>query len=272
MHIHQDDFVVMPDAAPEYSIRFPRGTTAQEQDEEWFEVHLDGEWERFRIHDYDELYKRPGLYEALVYEALKCSSPVKVAWLLAMILDDYPQGLKSLRVLDLGAGNGIVGARLRRLGVEHIVAVDLLQEAAAAARRDRPAVYDDYLVADLCDLTPEQRSLLDAARFNCMITVAALGFGDVPPRAFATALNCVSSPGWLAMAIKEDFLTTNDSGFSRLVRSMVKEGVIEIHAQYRYCHRLSMAGEQLFYVALVARKLRDIPALMLQSVEEDSPR
>jgi len=70
----------------------------------------------------------------------------------------------SLTALDLGAGNGIVGEELRAIGVSSIVGVDLLPEASAAAKRDRPTVYDDYLVADLTALTAPERERLARSR------------------------------------------------------------------------------------------------------------
>src|SRR5690606_22088734 len=142
--------------------------------------------------------------------------------------------------------------------------VDLLEEAALAAERDRPEAYDEYLVADLCALNDRQAARLERAKLNCLVTVAALGFGDTPPGAFAAAFNAIESTGWVAMAIKEDFLSgDDDSGFSRLLRSMMSEGIIEVESQRRYCHRLSMAGEMLFYLGIIARKQADIPKSLL---------
>ena len=40
-----------------------------------------------------------------------------------------------LRVLDVGAGNGMVGEELDRMGAKHIVGVDIIPEAAEAAQR-----------------------------------------------------------------------------------------------------------------------------------------
>jgi hypothetical protein len=132
-----------------------------------------------------------------------------------------------------------------------------------AARRDRPGVYDDYVVADLEDLAPADRQRLRKRSLNCLITVAALGFGDVPPTAFARGYNLIADGGWLAMTIKEDFLDPGEnSGFGQLVHQMIAHRSLEIHAHHRYCHRVSIAGEKLFYVALVARKLRPIPRWM----------
>jgi predicted TPR repeat methyltransferase len=250
---------------PRHTIRFP--SVSREQNEEWFEMLRKDQWQRLRIHDYPEIFSIPGVYEELVYRTLKCTSPTRIAHMLQFVLQDW-QDMSDLRVLDLGAGNGIVAEVLADAGVEHIVGVDLLEEAAQAARRDRSGVYEDYIVADLCKLNDDERKRLRDAECNCMATVAALGFGDIPPRAFAVAVNQVSNPGWIAMAIKDDFLTSDDpSGFSQLIRRMMSEDIVEVQAQFRYCHRLSLAGEKLFYTGLIARKLKDIPEAMLDEIE-----
>ncbi len=244
-----------------FHVRFPSKFANLDQDEEWFEFDLDGRTRRLRIHDYAEMYRVPGLYEVLVYGKLQCNSPRRMAELLASVLPDWPEDVGELRVLDLGAGNGIVAEELKTLGVEVIVGLDLLPEAALAARRDRPGVYSDYVVADLCDLDREDRCRLAKAELNCLITVAALGFGDIPPEAFATAFNLIAKQGWLGMTIKEDFLQPggDDSSFARLMRALIDRGIIEIQAHQRFCHRLSIRGEQIFYVAIVARKTGQIP-------------
>ncbi len=55
------------------------------------------------------------------------------------------------RVLDLGAGNGLGGEALRALGVGWVMATDIELAASEAAARDRPAVYEHYVVGDLAD-------------------------------------------------------------------------------------------------------------------------
>jgi predicted TPR repeat methyltransferase len=231
-----------------------------DQDEEWCEALIDGHRVRIRFHDYHLIYDVPGLYERIFCDELKCESPRVVSSLLSLVLAE--QGIEpgELRVLDVGAGNGMVGESIRALGPGAIHGIDILQEAAAATHRDRPDAYDGYLVADLTDLTVEQRQALVADNLNTMTTVAALGYGDMPPAAFAAAFNIIDTPGLLAFTIKEDFLDSTDhSGFNRLIKQMFTENVLAPLAQQHYRHRLSVRGEPLQYVAFVARKLTDIP-------------
>lgn len=268
----------MPAASPQqplfdsrsgFEIRFPEVSDDLDQNEEWFEYELDGQLRRLRIHDYADLYSVPGLYEALVYEKLACRSPQRLAKLFAAVLTDAAVGARQMRVLDLGAGNGIVAEEFGKLGARHLVGVDLLHEAELAARRDRPGLYADYFVTDLGHTGTTDIASLQHHRLNCLVTVAALGFGDIPPEAFSTAFNSIASNGWLAMTIKEEFLEPDDaSGFARLIRAMIEMQIVEIQACQRYCHRLSITGEKLLYLAVVARKKRHIPASLLNELDE----
>ena len=255
--------------AQTFNIRFPEADEGLEQDEEWFEATIEGKRRKVLIHDYAALYQTPGLYEALVYDALGCSSPDRVVHLLQDTIRDWPREPKDLRVLDLGAGNGIVGERLRNIGVPFIVGLDILDQAKAAAKRDRPGIYDDYIVTDLTTVERGVAKKLAAAKFNSLVCVAALGFGDIPPRVFINAFNAIAEDGWIAMTIKEDFLSEDDdSGFARLLRAMMAEGFFELQAHQRYVHRVSVEGEELFYVSLIARKARHVPDGFVDTIEE----
>jgi SAM-dependent methyltransferase len=239
-------------------LRFADDEAALEQDEEWFEVEQDGEWRRLRIHDYDEVYAIPGLYEAVVYRTLKCNSPTVVVSALRDAVGQNGESPEGLRVLDFGAGNGMVGVELRNLGVQSVIGSDIIPEAKTATARERHYAYDDYIVADFTALTPEQEEQLRAERLNCLTIVAALGFGDIPAAAFLTALDLIQSPGWVAFNIKEDFLETTDTtGFAGLLQRLAAEGILQRESFKRYQHRVSITGKPLHYGVMVARKLKD---------------
>lgn len=218
---------------------------------------MNGERKRIRFHDYHEVFAIPGLYEQLFYEELKCDSPRTIAGLIGEQVSSDTVG--DLRVLDVGAGNGMVGEELDRMGAEHIVGVDIIEEAAEATERDRPGIYDDYFVVDLTDIPADDQRALEEHRFNCLTSVAALGFGDIPPEAFAAAYNLVEDGGLIAFNIKERFVEDGDrSGFEELINQSLEDGTMELQAQRRYRHRLSVAGEPLHYIAMVARKRADV--------------
>lgn len=180
--------------------------------------------------------------------------------LLQRALQTAREPVTELRVLDLGAGNGMMGDVLKRDGVARLVGVDIVPEARDAAYRDRPTVYDAYYVADLATMNDELREELSEWSFDCLTCVAALGFGDIPPQAFFNAMRLIQTGGWLAFNIKQSFLDAADqTGFSRLVRALIFSQYFNIHHLELYRHRLSMEGTQLFYYALVGRLTSPIP-------------
>ena len=208
-----------------------------------------------RFHEYGEIYSRPGLYEQLFYDRLKCQSPQKVAEILHATLDKDDDHHSELRVLDLGCGNGMSGEAVAEHGVARLVGVDIVPEARDAAFRDRPGLYDNYYVLDLGDLGGDERADLEAWSFDCLLTVAALGFGDIPARVLAQGFELVSDRAWIAFNIKESFLDpSDDSGFSRMVRELVFSDYMQLHHMERYRHRLAIDGKPLYYYAVVARK------------------
>jgi SAM-dependent methyltransferase len=252
-----------------FIIKFPKTDTHDlDQDEEFFYlIESDGKKRQLFFHEYAELYKIKGLYEQLFYERLKCNSPSKVAEALRYIVSQTQDNFTELRVLDLGAGNGMMGEELRKYGCARLVGADIIHEAYEATERDRPAVYDAYHVVDFCNLTEEQRKDLESWSFDCLTTVAALGFGDIPAKAFIEAFNILQSEGWIAFNIKETFLDKSDTtGFSVTIRELILSEYLDIYYLERYRHRLSMEGEPLYYFSIAGRKDADIPQDFLTSI------
>jgi hypothetical protein len=246
-------------------IRIPQDP-ALTQDAEWIEVETDGSWQRLRLHDYHHLYNIPGLYEGLFNRLLKCSSPTRVVSMLNDVVSNAGENVQDLRVLDLGAGSGLVGYELQNLNVDAVVGSDIIPEAKQATLRDRPWCYDEYYVADLTDLDEETERAIRTFDLNTLTCVAALGFGDIPTQAFLKGLDLINTPGWVAFNIKEAFVQERDvSGFDATIRDLARDGIIQIESYRRYQHRLSCAGEPLYYIAMVARKMRDVPMELLDS-------
>jgi predicted TPR repeat methyltransferase len=197
---------------------------------------------------------------------LDCDSPRVVCSLLREQLDEAGVDPSTLTALDFGAGNGMVAEVLDEFGIGAIVGVDLLEEARDAALRDRPGLYDSYFQLDLTDLSGADRSALRHQRFNALSCVAALGFGDVPPVAFAEALNFVSDGGWIAFNVRDRFFEETDpTGFGGFLRRLFGEGVLEERARVRYAHRNSVDGEPLHYLAVIACKRSDVPMGLAES-------
>ncbi len=230
-----------------------------DQNEEYCDVEVGGRSRRIRFHDYGDIYDIPGMYEKLFAELLECRSPQVLVDLLGAALEAADEKPESLRVLDFGAGNGMVGEELVNLGVELVIGSDLLPQAKAAALRDRPEIYRDYVDADITALTPEQTETLRAADLNAMTCVAALGFDDIPPAAFAAAFNAIAEEGWVAFNLRDRYLDA-PTAFSTLLERMIAEGLLTEMANERYIHRKALGGRSLEYVAFVGRKHGHIPA------------
>jgi predicted TPR repeat methyltransferase len=240
-------------------IALPDPSVGYEQDSEWCVVEIGGAWREIRFHDYADIFPVQGLYERLFYDILQCSSPPVVRRMLQAEMERAGADVGGLRVLDLGAGNGIMAEELKVAGVPTVVGADIIVEAREAALRDRPTVYEDYHILDMTALSDAQRAVLDDYRFTGLTCVAALGFGDVPPVAFRESFNLVQDGGWIAFTIKDGFLDDRDTtGFAGLIKGAIGNGSLEVLASERYRHRLSTAGEPLHYQAIVGRKAGEL--------------
>lgn len=244
-----------------HRIQFPKlGTSNVSQDEAYFYLQGSSGHRKIRFHDYHEIYQVPGLYEQVFYDRLKCVSPKKVASILETSVKQSMDNFSELRILDLGAGNGMMGEELKKHGVSRLVGVDIIPEAYEATIRDRPGLYDAYYIEDFTSLSPDKKEDIATWQLDCMVTVAALGFGDIPTKAFIEAYNIIKAEGWVAFNIKESFFDQSDeSGFSKMIRQLMFSKYFDVYHIERYRHRLSIEGEPLYYFAIVGRKNDDVP-------------
>jgi len=237
-----------------YEIVVPEMDQQLAQDEEWIIVKSEARQEKLRLHDYDEIYKHPGLYEQIFCQKLRCNSPTVICDL----LEETKGNIENCRVLDFGAGNGMVGKEITKKGGDLIVGVDIIKEAKEAAQRDHAGVYEDYYIIDMAELGADEAEELRRYHFNILISVAALGFEDIPPKAFLNAFNLVQKGGWIAFNIKDRFLTEKDDTGYKDIISGISDDNLDILRQKRYCHRLSLSGKELYYIAIIGKKIADV--------------
>jgi len=235
-------------------IAFPHPKLRLEQDDEWIVVRSGGQWQRIRLHDYNEVFSIPGLYDLWVYGVLECASPRRVRDLLRRTLADAKVDPGSLTVLDLGAGPGSVAKELSTIGIGTFVGVDIAPMARVAAERDHPECYVNYVVDDLTAMSDESKATLARHSFNAMTCVAALGFGDIPTAVFSAAIDQLEPGAWVAFTIKNEFVENPDaSPFATLVDRSDASGDLRILARETYVHRLDSSGEPILYTGFIAR-------------------
>ena len=242
-------------------LMLPRTSDNMEQNEEWLWFSNNGYGKKkIRLHDYGTIYNIPGLYETIFCDELKSQSWEVIPSMLSYEISKAGENGNDFRVLDFGAGNGMVAEALAsQVECQSMIGVDILPEAKRAAERDRPGLYDRYYVVDMSQVEADTLKEMRGYRFNCLATVAALGFGDIPTEAFVQAFNLVCNQGWIAINIKDKFLGEQDNtGYSRLIRRMLNNDILDIQFEQKYRHRFSVDGKELFYYAIVGKKKRHI--------------
>lgn len=218
--------------------------------ERWFEYQDGDERRRLAFHDYAAIYAVPGLYERVFYGELgMCSAEVVVrAW--AETLERLGRDPKEERVLDVGAGNGIGGERIRELGVAQLIGTDIEPQAAIAAERDRPGVYDDYLTGDLDD-----EDLLGTLAFTSVLALSAVGVGHLPAATLERTLSRLEPGGLFAFAVTPALLPGSEdpdgraTGYPDTLERLLAGEL----ARVEYVHRRQADGTPHDAVALVGR-------------------
>lgn len=229
------------------------GAVTISPDEDWFEVGLPGDRRRVGFHDYAAIYAEPGLYERVFIEELGMRSTFEVVRLYGEALRHLDLDPGGQRVLDVGAGNGLGGEELRALGVGSVVAVDLEPAAATAAARDRPGVYDDFVVADLAT---DAGRLADRG-LTAVVALSAIGPGHVPPEALGRALDLLGPGGLYAFAVMPALLPGSDdevgrsTGYPDYLAELLAQS--DELAREAYVHRRQADGSAHEAVALVGR-------------------
>lgn len=203
--------------------------------ETWIEFGPPASRERIPFHDYARLYAVAGLYERVFVELLGMRSTQVVAGLYAGALRDLGRDPAAERVLDLGAGNGMGGQELRAIGAGSVTGLDLEPAAREGAARDRPGVYDAYVVGDVAALEHEP--------FTALIAFSAIGAGHVPLELLAATIGRLVEPGGLYAFAIDAALRPGLDAF----------GVGEVLERVDYVHRRNTDGSDQAATAVVGR-------------------
>lgn len=239
-----------------YRVSFPAQTAAAPADETIDVAWPDGRTDRLRLHEYERIYAVPGLYEEIVQRRLACETPARIAALLAWAAHELDWEPAEVRVLDVGAGNGVSGEALTRAGLRPVAAVDLRPAARAAAQRDRPGLYDVYLAADLLALPAGAAKAIRAREPNALAVAGAIGTGHLPPAALSAAMDLLVPDALVAYAVEAGSSDPDVDGVRTLEADLRAAGRLHDEHRERYRHRLTTTGGERWWEAVVARVIR----------------
>jgi hypothetical protein len=218
----------------------------------------DGRTEELRLHDYERLYALPGVYEQIVQDRLGCRSPAELAGMLAGAADALGWGRGAMRVLDIAAGNGVSGEALAAEGLHPVLGTDIVPSARAAALRDRPGLYDQYLTLDLLAMTDGERAAVTGLHANALSCVAPVGEadGELPPDALLAAARLLA-PDALVIYMHDPQRDTTDLMTPEAwAAGLGAGGEAQELERRRYLHRRTVNGAPFELYAVLWRLRR----------------
>ena len=238
----------------DFEIQLPESDPNLPINEEYFWFIQNGTKCKLRLHDYAEVYKIPYLYELLMEKLHYQSHRILPSFLIEQTKKAGSK-VEDMVVLDIGAGSGRVGETLRTLGVKSITGIDILPEAAVAAEREQPGVYENYYVEDLTNLSKTTLLKLNKREFNCLVCCSALSRGHISADALSIALNTIAPNGWVAFNVPK-YIWDNQGadGLVELHPWVAETDILDIVATHVYQHRIYTDGRSLEYVAIIGRK------------------
>jgi len=180
-----------------YNVQPVQDPSNQAQSGERFCARVDGREQTVSMHDYPEMYRVPFLYDAMMYGMLGRETPFHLARVFRDIVHEHGDDPRTLTMLEVGAGSGAFAEALQKqLPFGPIIGLDIYEEAAEAAQRDRPGVYVDYIVADLCNMPAEADARVRTLRPTCVGVASATGWGNhIPVAGFQQAFDYLEPRG-----------------------------------------------------------------------------
>ena len=119
------------------------------------------------------------------------------------------------KILDAGAGTGLVGEALARLGCQELYAMDLSQGMLEEARRK--GVYRDFR-----QMTLGEELGYDTDYFDAVISVGVFTEGHAPPRGFDELIRITRQGGYIVFSLRVDLY--EEGGFKEYQAAQEESG------------------------------------------------
>jgi SAM-dependent methyltransferase len=134
---------------------------------------------------------------------------------------------KDARVLDAGAGTGLVGQLLARQGYKNLVAMDLSKGMLEEARKKN--VYREFHQMMLGETLG-----FDTDSFDAVISVGVLTVGHAPASSFDELIRVTKPGGYIVFSLRPDVY--RDSGFKEKQEALEQSGkwkLVEVSEEFQ---------------------------------------
>jgi len=122
---------------------------------------------------------------------------------------------KEARILDAGAGTGLVGALLAKQGYDNLVAMDLSKGMLEEARKKNAyREFHQMVMGEPLDYATDS--------FDAVISVGVLTVGHAPASSFDELLRITKPGGYIVFSLRPDVY--RDSGFKEKQDALESEG------------------------------------------------
>eukprot|EP00040_Diaphanoeca_grandis_P006135 m.36098 g.36098 ORF g.36098 m.36098 type:complete len:302 (-) comp17260_c0_seq1:98-1003(-) len=137
----------------------------------------------------------------------------------------YTPATSQARIVDIGAGTGLVGEELHRLGHTRVVGVDL-SEAMLDIARDK-GCYEDVICVDLQNRASMGTAALQShVPFDAAVSVGTFTPNHVGKETLDAVICLVRPGGLLCLSLRDDFVEDLTNGFQEKLNELIEFGVL----------------------------------------------
>lgn len=133
--------------------------------------------------------------------------------------DVFPHANKDIKILDAGAGTGIIGEMLVKQGYTNIDGLDISQKMLEIAEKKK--VYKRIICAPLSDIRIEQ---IQTAEYDVVLCAGTIVYGQAKPIALDECIRHVRPGGLFIFSIRADSFDPVELGYSPKFEELEKSG------------------------------------------------